>query len=268
MTTALSASTRRFIATHRRHPVVAALARGARGLVAAFENDDADIHANGEAWLLARLSEIRPAVVLEVGSRLGDWSAAAHGAAPDAQVHAVELVPSRAARLRARFEDDPLVRVVNVGLSGEVGSMKVRTDPDGAHDVGPEWTDVPLQRGDDLCTEAGIERIDLLKVNTGGVDHQVLTGFSRLFDEGAVTAVQFAYGRSSIRGRVLLRDFHELLEGHDMVVGKLYPTYVDFRAYDPHHHEDVIGPNFVAVRRARADLVRLLGPPSARIAPL
>ena len=28
-----------------------------------------------------------------------------------------------------------------------------------------------------------------------------------------------------------------------------------------------VGPNFVAVRRTRADLVRLLGPPSARIAP-
>lgn len=264
MTTARSVATRRFIAAHRRHPVLQALARGARSFVEAHENGDADLRANGEAWLLARLSEVRPSVVVDVGAGVGDWCAAARAAAEEALVHAVEPVPSAAVRLRDRFRDDPLVRVVEVGLADEAGSTKVRTDPAGAHDVGPEWLDVPLQRGDDFCADAGIEHIDLLKVGTGGPDHQVLRGFSRMFDAGAVTAVQFAYGHSSIHSRFLLRDFHELLEGHDMAVGKLYPTYVDFRAYDPRRHEDFIGPHFVAVRRARADLTRLLGPPGAR----
>ena len=41
------------------------------------------------------------------------------------------------------------------------------------------------------------------------------------------------------------------------VVGKIFPSYVDFREYEL-KDEDFQGPNYLAVRAARADLIALL----------
>jgi hypothetical protein len=56
----------------------------------------------------------------------------------------------------------------------------------------------------------------------------------------------------------LLRDAYQLLGGHGFALGKIYPTYVDFRDYDVARDEDLRGPNYLAVRRDRADLIDLL----------
>lgn len=115
-----------------------------------------------------------------------------------------------------------------------------------------------MVRGDDYCAEHSIDHIDLLKIDAEGTDHLVLKGFERLLEARAVEAVQFEYGRANILNHFLLADFYQFLGAAGMVVGKLYPNYVDFRRYDE-VHEDFIGPNYVAVRDDRPDLVKLLG---------
>jgi hypothetical protein len=54
-----------------------------------------------------------------------------------------------------------------------------------------------------------------------------------------------------------VKDAYELLEAKGYTVGKLYPDHVDFRAYKL-KDEDFLGPNYVAVRSARTDLVEAL----------
>ncbi|MFM9971903.1 MAG: hypothetical protein ACKVQK_26275 [Burkholderiales bacterium] len=43
----------------------------------------------------------------------------------------------------------------------------------------------------------------------------------------------------------------------DYLLGKLYPDHVDFRAYQL-EDEDFLGPNYVAVRQGRGDLIEAL----------
>ncbi len=57
----------------------------------AWKNHHYDFAANGEAALLRRLAPFGPRVVLDVGANLGDWSAVAAEAFPDAQIHAFEI---------------------------------------------------------------------------------------------------------------------------------------------------------------------------------
>jgi hypothetical protein len=55
----------------------------------------------------------------------------------------------------------------------------------------------------------------------------------------------------------LLRDFYELLEGRAYAVGKLFPDHVDFRPYVL-EDEDFLGPNYIAVRKMRPDIIAAL----------
>jgi hypothetical protein len=114
------------------------------------------------------------------------------------------------------------------------------------------------RRGDDYAREAGIERIDFLKIDVEGMEERVLRGFSGMFDRQAIDVVQFEYGRVNILNRFLLRDAYEFFTACGFVVGKIYPSYVDFRDYAL-GDEDFLGPNFLACRAARSDYLHALG---------
>jgi hypothetical protein len=155
-----------------------------------------------------------------------------------------------------------------VGLSDAPGTLDVHVYPgftEGASATGFEHPEMwsQLQKcdvivGDSFCEEHGIERIDFLKIDTEGLDLRVLRGFDRMLGSGAVEVVQFEYGLANIVSRALLVDFHAFLGGHGFAVGKIWPTDVEFRAYDPRSDEDFRGPNYLAVRLDRTDLLARL----------
>jgi hypothetical protein len=91
-----------------------------------------------------------------------------------------------------------------------------------------------------------ITGIDFLKVDVEGMEERVLKGFAGMLALGAIKIIQFEYGYVNAVTKFLLRDFYEMLRPYDMVIGKIYPTYVDFREYKL-NHEDFLGPNFLAV---------------------
>jgi FkbM family methyltransferase len=257
-----------FVARNRRNRALQVAAHAARRYIEIIENRHYEFAENGEEWLLARVGATRPAVVFDVGANIGDWTAEVRKAAPGAEVHSFELIPPTAAKLSERFKHDLSVYTVGSGLLDEPGTVEVTHYPGepvlsgvalaGAeHPFVHETLQVPVVRGDDYCDTHGIDRIDYLKIDAEGSDHLVLKGFERMLRAGAVGAVQFEYGRANAANHFLLADFYDLLVGAGMVVGKLYPTYVDFRDYDV-THEDFIGPNFVAVQEDRSDLIRLL----------
>ena len=85
----------------------------------------------------------------------------------------------------------------------------------------------------------------------------VLNGFDAAFRAGQIDVIQFEYGKVNIITHFLLRDFYEFLEPRGYSVGKLFPDHVDFRSYDL-EDEDFLGPNYVAVRTTRADIIDTL----------
>ena len=235
------------------------------------KNFDYDRNTNGEAALLERLAAFSPQIVFDVGANVGDWSLAALQRFPDVSLHAFELVPATCEELRRRAAGAGSLVINAFGLADREGEVEVYTHPvssersstiRAAFTVGPSKLDASacssttarVRTGDVYMAEAGVERIDFLKIDVEGAELAVLSGFSRAFDTRAIDVVQFEYGAANLITRHFLQDFYAFFEQRGFVVGKLYPDGVAFGSYD-YELEDFLGPIFVACRQDRRDIV-------------
>jgi hypothetical protein len=109
---------------------------------------------------------------------------------------------------------------------------------------------IKLRKGDDVLRELSVSRIDLLKIDVEGMEHDVLEGLSNAFSEGRIGLVQF----EKQPGNRLLKDYYLMFGRYDYRIGKIYSRYVDFRPYDS-AQERTAGPNYFAVPAAKAKLI-------------
>jgi FkbM family methyltransferase len=256
---------RPFVRRHWRHPVVAGSARTARRWLAVYDNNDHDLQVNGEAEVVRRLAHFGVRQVVDVGGFEGDWTALVRAELPDAEVDCFEASPGMVEELQQRFTDDPRVRVHGVALGPEAGESTLYVHQGHASLTSlvpsdPELTrpvQVRVECGDHHLERAGIDRLDLLKVDAEGYDLEVLRGFGHSLAAGRIRVVQFEYNTWNIRSRSLLADFYELLEPHGYLVGKVHPDGVDLRPYG-FELENWVGPACIAVHGSEPELVQAL----------
>ena len=115
--------------------------------------------------------------------------------------------------------------------------------------------EAPMITGDEYVARQDLGRIDFLKIDVEGAEHRVLNGFAETLAQTAIRCIQFEYGAFSIDTKVLLRDYYEILQAR-YVIGKIFPTYVDFRDYD-WTDEDFRFSNFLCVSREDPQAVLL-----------
>ncbi|MGB8859553.1 MAG: FkbM family methyltransferase, partial [Ilumatobacteraceae bacterium] len=127
------------------------------------------------------MSTLSPAVVMDVGANLGDWSEAVLRAIPSATVTSFEPIPDVAARCADRLAIfGERSQVVAVGLADAIGDRTFFIDPSrptvsglsrptGGRPI--QQPMLPFTTGDSFCSDAGIDSIDLLKVDAEGADH-------------------------------------------------------------------------------------------------
>ena len=256
-----------WIAAHRQTAVGQAFRRLGLGLWRASENDGGSLGNNGEAELLRRLASHPGSTVFDVGAFHGDWTARAIASWPRAQVHCFDLASEHVDFLHQRFDGDPRVLVNAFGLGeGETDAIGFR-DP--KH---PEMTsvvlrdglapgtvafDVRIRRGDDYVSQHGIDHIDILKVDTEGLDLAVLRGFSSTLAAGRIDLIQFEFTLWAAISRTWLHDFYDLLTPLGFQLGKLFPDGVEWRPYQA-EHEIFLRCNYVAVHWSRPDLAAAL----------
>jgi FkbM family methyltransferase len=190
----------------------------------------------------------------------------AHRWCPSAHIHAFEIVPETFSTLQRRSSSSPAVRLNPIGLAEQSDRVEVIhcLDDSGLSSVIP-WPhgkrsttlSGEVVTGDDYCADHHIDHIDFLKLNIEGAELPALRGFRRMLSAGSIDVIQFEYGYVYILPKFLLKDIVEFLTAHGFVVGKMFPTYVDFKPYDL-KDEDFMGPNYCAVRQSRQDLIALL----------
>jgi FkbM family methyltransferase len=240
----------------------------------AYENFDYDFHRNGEAALLENLRVIQsPMMIFDVGANKGLWSSIASKSFPQGTVHAFEIVPRTYAHLERTCADLQNVITHNIGLSDEKGSITVyyAPDKDGLatcvtgfserfHKYQPQKLDAPVTTGDCFCSDIGVEGIDYLKIDVEGFEHKVLKGFEGMLRRGRIGVIQFEYGYVNIDTHFLLKDFYDYLGAFDMKIGKIFPSYVEFRDYR-YSDENFYGPNYLAVHSANTNIITALSNP-------
>jgi len=249
-----------------------------------WKNSQYSFAENGEAALLRQLARFAPAVVIDAGANVGEWSLAALATLPDALVHAFEIVAPTAAALERNtvaFRDRIVVNAV--GLADREGEITVYTVPDisdrastlpdamklgGFERIRPEVVEVTgrITTGDAYVRQHGIAKIDFLKIDVEGAELAVLQGFAEAFDRQAIDIVQFEYGTINLRTRHLLEDFYRFFTERGFEVGKLYPEGVAFKPFEP-ADEDFVGPNYIACHRRRRDIIDAIRCPPLSFVP-
>ena len=190
-------------------------------------------------------------VLFDVGANVGTWSRAAARWAPEATVHAFEIVPAAAMRLRAALHDVANVAVRPFGLADRATTLEVPVPQETA------TVRARVETGDRYLDRVGIDRVDYVRIDTAGGDGSVLRGFRRTLEAARISALQFGYGAPNLVARFRLRDLYDLLEPRGYRVGKLYARGVHFRGYHV-DQENCIGSTLVAVHRSQTPLAHAL----------
>lgn len=130
-------------------------------------------------------------VAFDVGAHHGETALALLQAFPGIQVYSFEPLPENfTALLRATAATD--VHAVNAAVSGESGSLTLARGEasyqTGVHGSG-EKLDVRAVTVDEYAREQGLERVDLLKIDTEGHEEAVLRGSIEQLESGNVEFV-------------------------------------------------------------------------------
>lgn len=187
---------------------------------------------------------------------------------PNCHVHAFEVAPQTFHRLSERFrmaENRKRVSLNCFGLSDENCKRQMFYYPDHAELTADSPRhesyvslpfDAQLATGDEYCETHGIDTIDFLKIDVEGAEYRVIKGFAERLSAQKMHCIQFEYGAFSTETKVLRGDYYALLS-QAYWIGKIFPTYVEFRDYQ-WSMEDFRFSNYCCVSKLRSDLRILL----------
>lgn len=257
-----------FVAQNRRSLPVKSFALFCKNIYKeGYENWNYDFDKNGESRVMKALAQFELKTVLDVGANIGDWSTIALKLYPQAKIHAFEIVPQTFAILKNNIQaNNTRIVLNNFGLSDSKQTIDIKyaAESNGQSSMfsfleQDQYEVVPCEviAGDSYVEKHKIDHIDFLKIDTEGAEHLVLQGFEHTFAKQNVDVVQFEYGQVNILSKFLLYDFYSFFEKLGYKVGKIYPNYVDFKAYD-FEDENFIGPNYVAIKASRGDIIKAL----------
>ncbi|PTS73442.1 hypothetical protein DBR17_18260 [Sphingomonas sp. HMWF008] len=253
----------------RRRPGAFAFFAMARRVMWAYNNEDVNIATNGERWLLRQLGARGLVTVFDVGANVGDWVREVLDHSPTATVYCYEAIPSTFALLTETVVNQR-AHLRNKALSDTPGTLDFNaselTAVSSVYDVhkfdsslAVSKISVPAVTGDDECKETGIDRIDLLKIDTEGHDLAVLSGFAGMLSRGAVDIIQFEYNVFTLLARRGLFDFYDLLQDRFFLC-RLLPNGLELMAYQ-RELDNFAQSNWICLRKdiVDADLVKRLG---------
>ncbi len=236
-----------------------------------YENRNYQFKENGEHFVLKTLQQITTLkTIFDVGANVGDWTHIASTLFPESKVFTFEISTQVFEQLSRNTLNLPNVSIHNVGLSDWQGESYVNfvsgnnalsscldSFSEEFHKFETKKEKSWVTTGDLFCSTHSIKSIDYLKIDVEGLESNVIKGFEKLLEKGAIRIIQFEYGYTSLNSRYFLKDFYELLNKYNMSIGKIYPTEVEFGEYN-YFKEDFIGPNYLAVRNSENKIIEAL----------
>lgn len=190
-----------------RHPLAVNVAVKVRNqvdsVIAKYLGESPNSDKNGEDLLMRQMAPTAR-TVFDVGANLGHWTTTFLASAPaEARVYLYEPSPVTYAKLLANLGSSGERAVAhNAGMGASLGKLPFYESAKSselssfvASEVGPDaiCREVDILTVDDECRRLGLDRLDLLKVDTEGYDLHVLRGAAGMLSRQAVGVVQFEY---------------------------------------------------------------------------
>jgi FkbM family methyltransferase len=216
-----------------------------------------------ERFLARHKTDFQDGILFDIGANGGAYTRHLHHLAPSARIFAFEPHPRTFAALETNLRDTPKVRLINAAV-GEVPGQLVLydfADNDGSTQASLNQAAVALftpnlvthevdcTTVDAFMTDHGLDRIDLLKIDTEGHDLAVLRGAHKALDEGRVKMIQFEFIGANIATGVTMRAFFDILPGYDLYRLCLNGDLLPLGRYDVKRHEIYVTHNLIAIRR-------------------
>lgn len=260
---------------HHRSHVFRLLAALSKTYLRAYHNENHyRFEHNGECFVIETMKNVKDGlevVAFDVGAHTGLWTREFLKRFPDAQLHCFEIAPQTFKRLATELQHYKNVTTNSLGLSAQEGSLTLRYIP-GATTISTvheamlatkwhlDYELVPARviTGDKYVAERNIDRIDVLKIDTEGHELSVLRGFSQTLERRPIPLIQFEHGFVHIPARTFLCDLYDFLTPLGYLIGRLYPTCVQFNDYDLCEDEQFRMCNYIAVHRSENELVTAL----------
>ena len=133
----------------------------------------------------ARLDPAEVRTVLDIGANVGIASRYFARRFPNAVVHAFEPDPGNCEVLRANAAEEPRIRVHPFALGAEDGELELYDSDDSANRGGysgyaagsdpAKSKKVPLRHAGRALAALGVERAELIKIDTEGAEWEILT---------------------------------------------------------------------------------------------
>lgn len=176
-----------------------------------------------------------PALAVDVGANVGDYSAALRRACPNVEIHAFEPSPTAASALVRRFEGDPAFVANAAALSDMAGSRTLYCDKPGSRKaslIKRDLDHIGMTFDETESTQSvvfetywrevlGRRPIDFIKIDIEGFELHALKGFGAALD--AVRVLQFELGGCALDTRIFLKDFWDLFEKRGFDLYRLSP---------------------------------------------
>lgn len=137
-----------------------------------------------------------PRVVFDVGANIGQTAERVRRAFPAARIVSFEPVPSTFARLADHVRDLPGIEAVNAAVGAQVGEIEMTAATESTANTvetsaRPSYPTivVPMTTVDAYMASAGIDAVDVLKIDTEGHELPVLHGARHALESGVVRFV-------------------------------------------------------------------------------
>jgi len=188
---------------------------------------DRDVGYEALRWHSLSIGPCR--TIIDAGAHVGKVAAALNLLYRPKRLLAVEANPALLPSLRHRFSELRSVDIMGVALSDQAGVLPFFVQnfsaassffplrvgylaslglPEGAQQI-----EIPARRLDDVAVEAGIESLDLLKLDCQGAELRVLLGAPNLLKRTRTIQTEVMF-EPIYHGGALFQEIHALLRSH------------------------------------------------------
>ncbi|MFC0406750.1 FkbM family methyltransferase [Roseomonas elaeocarpi] len=212
-----------------------------------------------ERFLRSMAGRLQGGVLFDVGANYGSYADYLARLAPTARIHAFEPHPRTFERL-SRHLSGRSVTLVQTALSDQRGELELFDFADGdgstqaslSRDAVDMFADRVVRHVIECTTldayleQAGIDRVDFLKIDTEGFDLNVLKGAERAIRDRRIGMIQFEFIPANIATRATMRDFFTALPGYEIYRLCLNGALLPLSPYDVKRCEIYVTQNLIA----------------------
>jgi FkbM family methyltransferase len=214
-----------------------------------------------EINVILELLKKQPALAIDIGGNVGDYTAELRRRNPTLEIHTFEPSATNIEKLNARYKNDSLIKIVPLAVSDISGSATLFSNVPGSG-LGSltkrrlEHLDIPFEAKETINTirfedywktTLNNRQLDIVKIDIEGHELSALKGFGAAVE--ATKVLQFEFGGCNIDTRTYFQDYWYFFKEHNFDMYRITPFGTEKIAQYSERDEFFSTTNYIAVNR-------------------